>query len=114
MAHQDRADALPLILVKNGEGYLGLARRHDDVSRTAYDHRSASLIQYRNQGDMIDEVDVHKEGDFVFAELTFDREEAAFKRMRADTTRSGDEVVPILRAERANCELASISQRLNC
>src|SRR5262249_41222538 len=113
MAHQDLADALPLILVENCEGYLCLARRHDDISRAAHDHWSASLAECRDQGDVIDEVDVHKEGNFVVAKLTLNRKEPVFKGMRADTVRGRNKVVAIFRPERANCELASVSQCLN-
>src|SRR5690349_3849092 len=64
MAEQRRSDALPLVLVYNGERHLGRPRLDDDVTPTANDRRSLAFFHDRDQGDVIDEVDVQVGGDF--------------------------------------------------
>ena len=64
MAHQGGADALPLVLVDDGESHLGLPRLDDDVASGADDDRSPTFLHDRDQGHVIDEIDVQEERKF--------------------------------------------------
>ena len=63
MAHEGRADPMPLVLVDHGEGHLGLAGLHDNIASPpppAITGRPSS-VHDRHQGHVVDEVDVEKE-----------------------------------------------------
>jgi hypothetical protein len=79
---------------------------------SAYDRSAVVLTHLGEQGDVIGEVDIYKEGDFVLRKLMFRRKKATLKGVRADAASSTDEVVPIFWSERPNLHLASSSQCL--
>jgi hypothetical protein len=51
-------------------------RPNGDIPCGAHDHRLALVVGHRNQGDMIDEVDVEKILGFLFQEMALSDEEA--------------------------------------
>jgi hypothetical protein len=71
MPHQQCADALPLMLVYHGERDLRPSRLHDDVTRSTDNHWSAAFVQDGYERQVVDEVDVQEEGDFILGELRF-------------------------------------------
>ena len=52
------ADTLPLILIDDGEGDFRLPGLCDDIASGADDVRVAGFDRYRDEGDVVDEVDV--------------------------------------------------------
>ena len=58
MMHEGRAETLPLLLIDHSESDLGLSRLLDDVTGAARDHWQAVFIDYCDQCDVIDEIDV--------------------------------------------------------
>ena len=83
MAQQRSADALPMVLVDHGKSDFGRTGLHDDVASAADDHRSFPFSHGRDQGDMIDEVDVHEEFDFLFRKFSLRAEETEIQGLRA-------------------------------
>src|SRR5215211_2142659 len=58
VAHQGRADTLPLVLVDDGESHLRRPGLDDDVASAPDDHRPSALVRHRDQGHVIGEVDI--------------------------------------------------------
>jgi len=71
MPHQYRPDTLTLIRIYDGESHLCLRRLADDISRSPDDHRSPAFVHHRDQGHVVDEIDVHKRRDFRLADVAF-------------------------------------------
>jgi hypothetical protein len=76
MAHQRCSDALPLMLVNDGEGDLRPSGFDDEVAAAAHDPRLATLLRNRDEGDV---------NDLLVGEVAAHREEAAVQRLRAGT-----------------------------
>src|SRR3712207_3973199 len=91
MAHQCRADPLPLVLVNDSKSHLGCPRLSDNVTRASDDHGVAVLVHHGHQGDVGDEIDVHEECDFLLREATLGSKEAAEEGLGAGASDSGDE-----------------------
>src|SRR5258706_7602916 len=75
MPHQMRPDALPLIAVDDDESHFGPAGFNNDVTSAADDGRKAILFGQHNQGDMIAEVDLHKEFDLLLRKAALHHKE---------------------------------------
>src|SRR3954468_12631217 len=83
MAHQCRADPFPLMLVDDGKSHLGCPRLSDNVTRASDDHGVAVRVHHGHQGDVVDEIDVHEECDFLLREAALGSKEAAKERPSA-------------------------------
>ena len=83
MAHQGRADALPLVSIVYDEGHLGFTGPHHDVAPPADDDRLPILLENGDQGDVIHEVDVDEEVDLPICEPALEREETAVQGLLA-------------------------------
>src|SRR3954452_13372232 len=83
MAQQRRSDALPLVLVHNGERHLCRPGLDDDVPPATNDRWSRAFLHDRDQGYVVDEVDVEEGRDLLFGELVFHAEKAAVEGVRA-------------------------------
>jgi hypothetical protein len=83
MTQQRAADTLPLVFIDHGERDLGRSRSHDDVASATDDCSRAPFFNRRDQSDMIDEIDVREEFDFLFRKVAFRAEETALQRLRA-------------------------------
>src|SRR5439155_20200313 len=109
VAHQQRAYALPLIIVDHDKGDLGLAGLDDDVASAADDALAPILLGERDQGHMIGEVDIHKEGDFFLREAALERKETSSQRLRACTADRGEHVVLVVGPQRADFDIAAVA-----
>jgi hypothetical protein len=114
MLQQGRPYPLTLMLIDNRERKLSPAGLHDDVSSAADDRTSAVLVDKRNQSDMFDEVDVQKECDLLLAEVPLGGEETTEQRLRAGAADRSDDLVVVLRPQRADLQRPPVVQRLHC
>src|SRR4051812_44872443 len=113
MAHQGRADTLPLVLVDDGKSHLGCPRLSDNVTPSSDNHRSSVVFDRGHEGIMVDEVDVHEECDFLLREAALGSKEAAEEGMGAGASDSGDEVGSVIWLEGADLDLAPVAQCLD-
>src|SRR3954463_11751316 len=68
MAHQCPADPLPLVLVDDGKSHLGCPRLSDNITRASDYQGLTVLFHHGHQGNVVNEIDVHEECDFLFRE----------------------------------------------
>lgn len=73
----------------------------------------AVLVSNRDQGDVIDKIDIHEEADFSFGKVSFCSEEATVKKPRAGAIDCFNQLVPIVGPEGANLNALPISQCLD-
>src|SRR6185437_2539979 len=85
MPRQQCTNALPLIGIDYDEGDLGFAGLGHDVASAADDGERTALLDFRDERDMIDKVDVHEEGLFLLRKSPSGHEEAAPQRLRVGT-----------------------------
>jgi hypothetical protein len=71
MPHQYRADTLPLVLIDHCESYFSCPGAYDDVPSTADYCATASFSHDCDQRDVVSEIHVQKEGDFLFGKIPF-------------------------------------------
>src|SRR4029077_13188922 len=95
VAHKRRADTSALLFVDDGESHLRLSRLHDDVTGAAHD-RAARAFLHSDQGDVLDEVDVQEERDFLLAEVALYLEETAVERLVTDPAAGCLEISPVV------------------
>src|SRR5206468_5791560 len=112
MAHQRRAHALPLVLVDQGESDFGRPGRNDDVTSAADHHRSTAFFRHRDQSDVVDEIDVREEFDFLLGKVASDTEEATVERLVADAGDGCAETGPVIRSEGTDFDPAPVAYRL--
>jgi hypothetical protein len=74
----------------------------------------AAFLHHRDQGDMVDEVDVQEERDFLLAEVALYLEETAVERLVTDPADGCLEISPVVRSKRPDFEPTSVAQRLKC
>ena len=113
MAHQGRADTLPLVLVDDGKSHLGCPRLSDNVTPASNNHRSSVLFDYGHEGDVVGEVDVHEKCDFLLREAALGSKEAAEERLRAGASDSGNKAGSVIWPEGADLDLAPVAQCLD-
>src|SRR4051812_22519781 len=113
MAHQGRADTLPLVLVHHGKSHLGCPRLSDNVTPASDNHRSSVLFDRGHEGDVVGEVDVHEECDFLLREAALGSKEAAEERLRAGASESGNKAGSVIWPEGADLDLAPVAQSLD-
>lgn len=65
MAHQRRANALPLIFVDHSERHLGCSRAHYDITSASDDCGSAPFSRNGDPRDVVGEIDVQEEVNFL-------------------------------------------------
>src|SRR4029077_4009206 len=80
----------------------------------AHDHRPSAFFHHRDQGHVIDKVDVREECDFLLAKAASYRKEPAADGAAACAADSFDESAPIVGFDGADFDAASVPQRLNC
>src|SRR6267154_6104489 len=83
MPHQRGADSLSLVFVNQGESNLRSSRLNDNVAATANDVRCSAFFCDDDQGDMVDEVDVREELEFLFGKMASYRKETTAERLGA-------------------------------
>ena len=110
MTHQDAADALPLIGVDYHEGDLGLARPHHDVASGAGNRRAAVFIDFRDQCDMVFEIDVEEERDLLLRKVLFGSKKSALDLLRTRTFDRSQHLLFVASAKRADFNQAAITQ----
>jgi hypothetical protein len=113
MTHQSRTDTLTLISVDNHESEFTLIGPRDDVASTANNDGVAVFFRNRDQGDVIDKIDIHEKADFVLGKVAFRSEEPPVKRLWTGATDGPHVLVSILGPKRANFDAVPISQRLD-
>src|SRR5215471_19206907 len=70
VSHQHRSDSIALVGIDDNECQLSLTRLHDDVASACNDHTLAAFVDFPNECNVIDEIDVHEEGDLLFGEAS--------------------------------------------
>src|SRR6267154_3883203 len=83
MAHQDRPNALTLIVIDHDESDFCVAWLDDDESSPARDDRMSIFVDLRSERDMGFEIDIEKKGHFPFGKALLWYEEASLKRLHA-------------------------------
>jgi len=109
MAHKRRTDALALILVDHGEGDFGCLRSYYDVTRPAHDEVSSLLSCFRNKRHVANEIHFPEISDFFFGKMALSTKKTALKGLRTHFSDGGEKIGPVVRFQRANCELAPIA-----
>ena len=110
VAHQQRADALALIVIDDDKGDLGLAGVGDDVTPPADDDATSVLFGEHDERDVIYEVDVHEEGDLLLREATLHHEETAVQRLHAGTSDGCKHVILVVWPKCADFDRAAVAQ----
>src|SRR4051812_38268788 len=113
MAHQCRADPLSLVLVDDGKSHLGCPRLSDNVTRASDDQGLTVLFHYGHQGNVVDEVNVHEECDFLLREAALGSKEAAEERLGAGASDSGDKAGSVVWPEGTDLDPAPVAQCLD-
>ena len=65
VAHERRAEPLPLIRIDDGESHFRRAGLRDDIPRSADNGGLAVFLRDCDQGDMRNEIDIYEERDFL-------------------------------------------------
>ena len=112
-AHQCCTDSLPLVPVDHGESHLRLSGLQDDVTSAADDRESAIFFHHCDQGDVIDEIHMQEELDFLVRKAAFRGEETTEERLRACAADGCKELGSVFRPQRADFDTASIARQLN-
>jgi hypothetical protein len=113
MAHERRADPLTLVLVNHSKSHLRCPRLSDNVTRTSDDHGVAVLVHHGHQGNVVDEIDVHEECDFLLREAALGSKEAAEEGLGACAFDRGDEADSVVWPESPDLDRAPVAQRLD-
>ena len=83
MAHEQCADTLPLVPICHGERDLSSSRLQDDVTGSTDNHRSSGFGQFGYERQMVYEIDIQEEGNFLFGKASLWRKEPAIERLGA-------------------------------
>src|SRR4051794_7635706 len=110
MTHQQRPEPVSLIVIDHNKGDLRLAGLCDDAASPADDDLASVLSGERDQGTMIDKIDVDEEGDLLLRKTALRYEEAPLQRLCASTADCRQHIVPIIGPQRANFNFAAIAQ----
>ena len=81
MTHQSCADPVALISVYDHKGHFGCSGCGDDVTSTANNSRITLLFRNRDQGDVINKIDIHEEANFLFSKGSFCSEKSPMNRL---------------------------------
>jgi hypothetical protein len=112
MAHQRRADTLPLMPVHHHEGQLSLPGLLDDVTTATNDRRPPAFFHHGDQRYMFDKIDIQVESDFLFCEVASWSEETTVERGAAGFSDGCEEIRLVVRPEGADFDTAPTAQRL--
>src|SRR6478736_4855560 len=112
MSRQDQSDSLSLICVDDHECYFGLARFDDDIAATADNRGPAVLIDFGDERDVIDEVDLHEEFFFRIRKSALGHEEAEPPRVNASAIDGQQHVGLVLRTQRTDFDRSSVTELL--
>jgi len=82
MTQKCAADALSLVFVDHSKRDLRRTGSFNDITSTGNNYRAVPFIDYRDQGDMVDEVDVQKEVDFFFGKIAAHTKKTSIERLR--------------------------------
>ena len=114
LAHQCCTDSLPLVPVDHRESHLRLSGLQDDVTSAADDRGSATFFFHHcDQGDVIDEIRMQEELDFLVREAALCGEEPTEERLRTCAADGCKELGPVIRPQRADLDTASIVHQFN-
>ncbi len=105
-----RSQALALIAVDDDESDLRSAGFNYNIAPATHDGRAAIFVSKCDQRDMIAEVDLHEEVDFLLREAALHREKAPLQRLGACALDCGEHVVLVVRPKRPDFNLASIAK----
>src|SRR5262245_18727712 len=110
VAHQHCADALSLVFIDNRERYLGCPRTHDDVTSATDDCPPAAFSDHDDDCNVVGEIDIHEEVDFLFGKMALQPQETAVKRSGADAVGGCDKISAVAGSEGADFDSASVAQ----
>ncbi len=110
--HQQRAEALSLVIVDHDKGDLGLAGFGHDVSSAAHDHLASMLFGERDQGDVIGKIDAHEEATSFFENLASRRRNAVAATPRPCGQLAAQHVILVVRPQRADLDVTAVTQAL--
>ena len=113
MPHQDRPDTLALIGIDHDESDLGLAWPHNDIASAAGDHRVSVFIDFRDERDMVVEIDIEEEGHLLLREALLWHEEAPLKRLRAGPSDRRKHLGPVIGTKRADFDRTTVAKMLD-
>ena len=86
------------------------SRLHSDVASAADNHASAGVICNRNQGDVLDEIDVKEERLLAFRKMSFCAEEAVIERLSAGAVDRRAHVLFVSQLQSAYFDLPAVAQ----
>jgi|SRR6516165_8853530 hypothetical protein len=104
---------MPLVLIDHNEGNFGLSRLYADVASSPNDYLLSFFLHQCEQGDMLVEIDIQKEGPFGFGKVGLRTKEAEIARASADAVNGRQKLGAIFRCEGPDFERAPIAQRFN-
>src|SRR6267143_5401817 len=112
MAHQDRPNALTLIVIDHDESDFSLAWLDDDITAAAHDSRSSIFVDLRNERDMGFEIDIEKEGHFPFGKALLWYEEPSLKRLHAGPSDRREHFGPVIGTKRTDFNQTAVAKML--
>src|SRR5712671_3880356 len=112
MAHQDRPNALTLIVINHDESDFCVAWLDDDKSSPACDDRMSIFVDLRNERDMGFEIDNEKKGHFPFGKALLWNEEASLKRLHAGAPDRREHVGPVIGTKRTDFNRTAVAKML--
>ena len=105
MFHQRSTESLPLVGIYYNESYLGRLGLHHDITSAADDRKAVAFVHHRYQSDMIYEVDIQEERDFLLRKAALCPEETTKKGLRTGPLDGCKELIPVLRSQRPDFDL---------
>src|SRR5712664_965262 len=113
MAHQDRPNALTLIVINHDESDFCVAWLDDDKSSPARDDRMSIFVDLRNECDMGFEIDIEKKGHFLLGKALLWHEEAPLKRLHAGPSDRREHFGPVIGTKRTDFNRTAVAKMLS-
>jgi len=113
MPHENRPDSLGLIGIDHDESNFGLAGTDNNIASTANDDGVSVFIDFRDEGDMIFEIDVEEESYLRIRKALLWREEAPPQRLCAGSSDGREHSRPVIGAERADFDWTRVAKMLD-
>ena len=101
------------MLVNHSKSHLSCPKLSDNVTRSPDNNWSAIQVHHGHQGNVVDEIDVHEECDFLLREAALGSKEAAEEGLGAGAFDSGDEAGSVVWPETPDFDRPPVAQRLN-
>jgi hypothetical protein len=113
MPHEIRPDSLGLIGIDHDESDFGLAGPDNNIASTADDDGVAAFVDFRDERDMIFEIDIQEESLLPFRKAFLWYEEAPTQRLCAGSSNRREHLGPVIGTERADFDRAAVAQILD-